>query len=334
MTTQDNQAAQVRVDGRQTFWKLCDHFNRETLYDGLKAQKWHRHCPQPRSNTSALREALQALVRSWGLQSVLVRPLENPEVDGFVVVRENTDNTTNEYAPLFSVCWRVTTEGGEPHVVVTEHSHKVDAAAIQQWFLHFRKRITSHAVAKAIKVIILEQLGGTSLRPSGGFYWLPAPSLDAYQALIDLVYAAADDVSRCKIYLPAFNLSDPGAVEAVRDAIVDDINRRRELIEEQTKRTGIKERALRARRDDAQALHARITSYEAYLGETLAELHKVADNCEQTVVEAALEEFPDLFGIGERVQHEDEQRAVDKSPLITADDINPFGSVPAILEVV
>jgi hypothetical protein len=322
-------ASKVRIDGSQTFWKLCDHFDRETLHDGLKDLGWSRNCPLARSNSSALKEALQELVRQWGLKSVLVRPLDNVDEDGYAVVHEDTGSVTNDYDTLFTVKWVKPSENVEPYAVVTEYSHKVDHAAIDQWFKHYRKRITSHAVAKMLRVIITEQLSGISLRPSGGFYWLPADSLESYDKLIQLVYKAADDRGKCKVYVPGFNLSDPGAVEAVRDAIIDDINARRERIEELASGDKIKKRALENRRKDAQALHQRVKAYESYLGETLGELHKAADNCEKHVVDAALREFPDFFGINDKAGQEAEPVQPMVTPEeVTANDVNPF-AIPA-----
>lgn len=324
-----------RVDGKQTFWNLCDHFDREVLYEGLKELKWRQHCPLKRSNSSALKEALQELVRQWKLKDVMVRPLDNVDEDGYAVVLEETGSTHNDYETLFTVKWERPSDNVEPYTVLTEYSHKADNIAINKWFQHYRKRITSHAVAKMMKVIIVERLAGISLRPSGGFYWIPAQSLDLYADLIKLIEKAAD--GKCKIYLPEFNLSDPGAVEAVRDAIIDDITRRKEIIEEQAKREGVRQKALENRKQDAKSLHDRVREYEGFLGEALGELHKVADECESHVVSAAVEQFPDFFGIGDQVKKQSQAQAplvtpaeVSDEPVeITAADVNPFAVVPA-----
>lgn len=308
---------QVRVDGRQTFWKLCDHFNREALLAGLKPLGWHRHCPQPRSESSALREALEELVKAWKLKNVLVRPLDDVNVDGYAVVHEEPGESRNEYDTLFTARWVQPSSSVSPYAECINGSHQVDSTTIDQWFQHYRKLLTSHAVAKMLRIVITDHLRGISLRPSGGFYWLPADSLPVFQQVIDTVYSAAVAPDRCKIYLPGFNLTDVGAVEAVRDAIVEDIHRRTELIVEQAGRPGAKKRALSARNKDAAELHIRVKAYEKYLGELLPELHKAADDCQREVVSTTLEQFPDFFAPVST-------RSSDN--VVTANTVDPFSA--------
>ena len=315
---------QIRVDGFQTFWNLPEHFNRETVAEGLAKLRWKQHCPLSRSNSSALREALQELVEQWKFESVLVRPLDDVDEDGYAVVHEETGNSENEYTTLFTARWRQPSENVEPYAEVVNGTHTVGQSDINSWFQHYRARITSHSIAKMIRVLIVEQLNGISLRPSGGFYWLPYSSREKYDQLIDLIYRSADDRSKCKIYVPGFNLTDPGAVEAVRDAIVNDITQRVEVIKEQASRNGVKGRALENRKRDAQALHSRIKDYEAFLGEVLPTLHNVADECEQQVVAAAISQFPDIFGIGKQAEEPLPTGALVDPSEVTAEDVNPF----------
>jgi len=337
--------SKVRVDGRLCFWKLGEHFDRDAVYDALDALGWKSNCPLARSATSALKEAMREIVRQWNLPGVLVRDLEDADEDGVSVVREDKGVVENNYTTLFTCRWTKATSEGEPFAQVTAYASTVDETAIDKWFQHYRKRITQHSVAKMLRVIVTERLNGTSLRPSGGVYWLPAEAIEQLEQLAGKVSDACDTPDRCKLYLPEFNLTDPEAVEAVRDAITDDITKRRREITDQAKRDGVKERALKARRRDAQALHNRVQRYEGYLGETLKSLHEVADACESDVVDAAVQEFPDIFGIGDKVKQAQSQpadlvEADDVAPEapsadlpvvpfadVTADDVNPFACV-------
>jgi hypothetical protein len=320
----------VRVDGFQTYWEFPLHFNHETLYEGLKELGWARNCPQARSNSSALKEALQELVRQWKLKDVLVRPLENVDEDGYAVVHEEPGAARNDYDTLFTVKWEKPSENVEPYVVVTEYSHKVDQAAINQWFRHCRKRITRHSVAKMMTVIITDRLNGTNLDDSG-HYWIPAESIDKFCELRELIKSVALNPERVRISMPEYNLTDPESVAALKGALVDDITYRRKRIEELASVDGVKKRALENRRKDAQDLHNRVRLYEGYFGEALTHLHDAADQCEKHVVDAALQEFPDFFGIGDKAKEEQPEGPMVTADDVTADDVNPFAiaSAPA-----
>lgn len=313
-------SSNLRVDGKITFWRLPSHFDRDVLYERLKKLGWKQHCPLKRSNSSALKEALQHIVRSWQLEDVWVRDLDNVDEDGYVVKREYKGSEDNEYETWFRSRWEQPSENVEPVAITVDGQYAADHKAINDWFQHFRRRIVSAAVSKMISVIIQEQLGGVSLKPSGGFYWIPKTSFAQYEALIAAVQASAD--GDCKIYSPQFDLSDESAVEAVRDAIIDDIKQRASEITTRATSKGVKQNALANRQKDANALHTRVKQYEAYLGETLTECQQVAKECEKTVVSTALQQFPDFFGL----EKASEQAAAPVIPPteITAESVNPF----------
>lgn len=308
----------VRVDGRITFWRLPQHFNRDVLLEGLAKLGWKRHCPRERSNNSALKEALVYIVRSWKQDDVLVRELESVGEDGFVVVRETKGAQENQYETWFRTKWEQPVDTVEPYTVTYDGEFSADNSSIDVWFKHFRSRLTNHAVAKMLSVLIQDHLQGVSLKPSGGFYWIPPESVATYQELIKVVVAAAD--GDCTIYQPEFSLADESAVQAVRDAIVDDINHRAAVIESQASKEGVKETALKNRQRDAQLLHDRVKQYEGFLGETLDKCREVAGRCQKAVVDSALQQFPDFFGIKNKVNANEDDQEVN----VSAEDVNPF----------
>jgi|GEM_PF-3733132 len=280
-----------RIDGRQTFWNMCENFSRPKICEGLEKLGWKRHQPRGRGQIAALREALEVYVQQNRIHGAMVRALENTEESGFSVVHEGRGQKENEYTALFAA--RCEKYNNQTIVVVTKQAYTdVDAVEINKLFARYLEVLPRQSVAKLLTNMICDQLGGVPLRPNGGFYWLPGPSVEKYRQLIEVIEPAA--LGHCKIYLPKFALSDPEAVHAVRDAIKEDVAERAEAIRKQAADAG--EEALKSRRKDAQNLHDRVAIYEAYLGQTLADLHGLADECEANVVESALLTFPTLFG--------------------------------------
>jgi hypothetical protein len=124
-------------------------------------------------------------------------------------------------------------------------------------------------------------------------YWVEEGKLPQWSELTDLIRRATL-FGESKVYLLR-TLLDDSAVQAVKDAIIHEVRTAAAGIEDKSTNGNIGERAFRARRRDAQGLHSRVAYYENILGQTLSELHAVADQCENAVVEAGLAEFADLF---------------------------------------
>jgi len=148
----------------------------------------------------------------------------------------------------------------------------------------------------------LEHLGATSLRDGGGFYWLHDERLEEWRQVAEAVEAATDthaeegkQKTESAIYLIRTQIDNLSA-RALKDAIVAEVKKRAVEIAEQASKAGTKQAAYTARQREAQALHDRVKYFENLLGEGLKELHEVADECENTVVESALAKIPDFFG--------------------------------------
>lgn len=328
-----NMNGSINVAGHQAKWKLCQHFNRETLYQELKKIGWHRHCPYVRSKASAIKEATEELVREMRLKHVMVRPLKDVNGDGYVAMLEEPGRSKNEYVALFSVRWEQPTESVEPYAKVTNMAGFASEVLANKWFQHCRKRIRSESVAKMIGVIITEQLDGVN--QGGGWYWFHRDQIDQFNQLKNAVVKAAEGTA--KLYCPQFDLNNEGAIELMRDVIREDVAKRADMIRDEAQREGVKERALRNRKKEAKALHDRVKMYEGFLGEALEDLHKAADACESAVVEAAVKTFPDVFGVGKKIEQLNASKAaadasqvseqpkfVETPQEITAESINPF----------
>jgi hypothetical protein len=135
-------------------------------------------------------------------------------------------------------------------------------------------------------VAILDDLGGTRLRPTGGVYWLPESKVDAWAEIGHVIEGAGHGVVNA-VYLIRHDL-DADAVRAVRDAIVVEVSAEASRINQEVMEGNLGERALEHRKDQALGLRSKIELYEELLDCGLESLRKAVDETEQTVATAAL----------------------------------------------
>lgn len=290
---------EIQVNGAVTYWTLGTLFDRQTIVDGFKKLGFEKFTPEVRSPRSALSEsvhehykgAASALEKN---EKILFRPISTvDEVEGTVGVAAVLETLEaggkNEYTTL-----RTFRTVGTSGSVAIEPSDFDLHASVEQLFRKHRQTIGQHAIARSlVECLGPEGMGGTSLRPSGGIYWVEESKLPEWQKLSEVVQSATLE-GESRIY-QLRTVFDDNAIVAVRDAIINEVRSNAENIIDKAKNNDLGERAFRARRRDAQALHSRIAHYEGILGPVLQELHDVADKCESEVVTAGLAEFSDLF---------------------------------------
>lgn len=288
---------EVRVSGGVTYWSLGQAYDRRTLVEGFQRLGLQEFTPEVRGSKSALNEAVREYYETpaaYTLQSnekILLRPIdtstESKDTHGLAVVLETRETDgKNDYQVL-----RNFRTVDNDHVVCDPEDYDTQQS-VNQLFRKHRQTVGQHAVARAL-VESLVFFGGTSLRPSGAVYWVEEGKLQQWAELTDLIKQATL-IGESKVYLLR-TLLDDSAVQAVKDAIIHEVRATAAGIEEKATTGNIGERAFRARRRDAQGLHSRVAYYENILGQALTELHAVADQCENAVVEAGLAEFADLF---------------------------------------
>ena len=330
----NSEGSDVRCHGRRITKGVngswCQHFNRDRLYEGLKKLGWGRHCPFPRSKASAVKEALEEVVKEMRLKNVQVRGLKDVNRDGYVVNLEEPGMDKNDYVPLFSARWEQPSDNVESYIKTTDLHGSVSEVLVDKWFQHCKKRIRQTQVVKAMGVIVKEHLDGNA--QGGGDHWIPEEFFENFEELREAIKDAAE--GHVDLFAPKFAIADEEAVKLMQATIRHEIKNDAEYIKSEAQRDGVKERALRNQQQRAKQLHERITRYEKYLGEAMADLHDAADNCETAVVETSIKAFPDIFGIGQKI---DEQLAKEQSAEeiaesvatnadneITAEAVNPF----------
>jgi hypothetical protein len=283
----NNQVTEVSVAGAVTYWNLSPETNLAALNNGLATLGLQQFAAEERTACAALKSALSKTLLDAEF-SRLVRPLEDPEDNGFALIEEERGTTENTYSTVLTA--KVDKDGD----IVTD----ADQAVVNELEEHFtyQKSILGVASVTAVLVNIVKHLDGTTLKPSGGVYWIPEHSLAKWAQVCEVIERAACGNTPSSIY-QLRTVFDGAAVKAVKDAIINEVGQRSEEIRRRAASTGLGERAYKTQAKDAQRLHDRIKAYEGILGEALQELHTAADQTEQTVMDSALKSFPD-FSLG------------------------------------
>lgn len=304
MTTQ----LDMQVSGAAVFWNLSAETDRGQLEEELDALGWKEYLPEERTGTAALKSAMS---RVFGGSGVMIRPLADADTNGFTAVREIKGDTENTYETFATARLTTNPDGTQDVVVQGDSISDSIKLKLRGEFMYQKSILGQAAVAKALVNIIETPavdggLEGTALRPSGGFYWVPDAFLDRWEKLVAAVEKAA--VKTSTLYTLRI-VYDNNSVQAVKDAIIREVQERAKNIQECANQNNLGERAYRNRAEDAQRLHDRVAAYEAMLKESLDDLHKLADATKDSVMDLAAKSLPDIFGPALPIAGQDDQVA-------------------------
>jgi hypothetical protein len=267
----------MRLGGVVTFWTCGEWSRHEAIATGLTAHGFEKFVPDRRGKGSALRDALEKVC---GGPRVMVRPTK--EKDGFCVVEEERRETVlggNSYQVVLTARIEFTTSF-ITFDTIDDRAQKIVASYNEHLGLLRAAQVSSTVVA------ILDDLGGTRLRPSGGVYWLPEGKVDAWAEIGRVIEGAGHGVVNA-VYLIRHDM-DSDAVRAVRDAIVAEVAGEAARISEEVYVGNLGERALEHRKEQALGLRSKIELYESLLDCGLESLRRTVDETEQIVATAAL----------------------------------------------
>jgi hypothetical protein len=267
----------MRLGGVVTFWTCGEWSCHSAIEKGLTVLGFEKFVPERRGKGSALRDALEKVC---GGPRVMVRPTK--EKDGFCVVEEERRETAlggNSYQVVLTarIYFNTSFIWFDP---IDDRAQKI----VESYNEHLGL-LRSTQVSAAL-VSILDDLGGTRLRPSGGVYWLPESKVEAWAEIGHVIEGAGHGVVNA-VYLIRHDL-DADAVRAVRDAIVAEVSAEAARISQEVLDGSLGERALEHRKDEALGLRSKIELYEELLDCGLESLRIVVDETEQTVATAAL----------------------------------------------
>jgi len=281
----------ARPDGSVIYWSLAPYFDRQRLLTAWRPMELEGDVPEQRPAVACLRDALQDVFAG---AKVLIRPLAAK--NGFSVVNENRGEDGNTYSTVLTA----KTYGDNAAPIFSGNLAKIDEvnAAYHQHF----GRITSGQMG-GVLVRVLQKLGATRLRPTGGVYWLPGSRLGEWEAAMEGVEYAADG-GKATCYVIRHQL-DAASVRAVRDGLVTEVNTEVARLTEEIQSGDLGERAIKSRKQEAAQLRNKVAEYERILGVGLEQLRKALDEVEQTNAVAALllaaNPFESVFSEGSHV---------------------------------
>ena len=136
----------------------------------------------------------------------------------------------------------------------------------------------------------MTQFTAVALRPSGGIYFLPQPSVYGYHRISQ----ALAQVTAHKLYeVPALRSEE--AVQAILDALRIEAQDELTAITTAMQAGTLGKRAIENRQEACNALLGKVRTYEALLGVALAEIPAAIQQLEASLTLAALAEMPALL---------------------------------------
>ena len=265
-----------RPEGAIVYWNGAPT-DRQKLTDGLTAIGMEDYVPCQRTEAASLKMALEEFIddaiaerRTTRTHKTkqdgervqrdkLVQPLRNQKENGFEVVDVTRKDDANDYVVDFAA--RVI--DGQVRISRGYASQ----SKVQSAYEVYRATLGGSAIGGAL-IDIVKDLGGVTLRDSGGIYWLPDEKLEKWEQVIGAFEAAGDN----QVYMVR-TIMDAKTVRAVNDAIVDEVIKASGALADEIRDGKLGEQAIETRLQRAKSLHARVAGYELILGQTMVHLH-------------------------------------------------------------
>jgi|GEM_PF-3487170 len=288
-----------RPEGAIVYWNGAPT-DRQKLFEGLTATGMEDYVPCQRTEAASLKMALEEFIddaiserRSARthktqqdgervIRDKIVQPLRNQKENGFEVVDVTRKDDQNDYVVDFAA----KVIDGQVQISRGYASQ----AKVQRAYEVYRATLGGSAIGGAL-IDIVKDLGGVTLRDSGGIYWLANDKLEQWEKVISAFEAAGDN----QVYMVR-TIMDAKTVRAVNDAIVDEVTKRSAELADEIMHGKLGEQAIDNRLQSAKALHARVREYESILGQTMQHLHQVIGIAEVAASSAtAIKEDSSVF---------------------------------------
>lgn len=264
----------LKVGGGVVMWSV-NASDRKKLESGFANIGLAGIMPRERTPKAVLNAALKM---RYADSKTLVRPLAKK--DAFTVVREQRGESQNDYNHQIAV--HVSEDG-----VVSVPDATNEEWLIQQAYDQAAKVVPGSSVTHVLVGILKSTLFGIALKPSGGVYWLPERSLDAWAEIAQVVEDAAIEKDSSSVFLMR-SVADLDAARTIRAGIIADIEAELAQINKDLDEGGLGERALQERAGRAKRLYKKLAEYEGLLGETLADVRTKIDAASTAAVEAVM----------------------------------------------
>jgi hypothetical protein len=249
------------IAGSAVFWTLGDLTDHQRLANAFQSAGLAKFTPEPLTNYSALREALDQ-----SHPGCEIFPVKG-STDTFEVIRVKRDSDAPEARNVYEV---VLTAHATAYGTVEING--ATAPALTEKFQQLKRTVSYNGVSRAM-VDIVYSLGGTTLRPSGGIYWIPNAVFERWE-MIAVAVEAAGPKNRC---FALRTILDENSANAIREALTQEIARESKEIDDTLSDPTSGMRAAKTARDNDQRLRRKIETYETSFEISLAELRTQLD---------------------------------------------------------
>lgn len=269
----------LRIDGAVVFWTLGEYSSRLKIEAGLQGISlmggaWDKLSPGERTPSACLRDAVGKSYPKHHITHLAKR-------DGWAVMEES--RSSDDVAASTIASFRVDEATHQIQMLRGFNYQKL--MEIQSEYQAQRLLLKPAQVGNSL-VRMLFRLNATTIRPTGGIYWLPNDSLPAW-AEISKVIESAGVGGKNSMYRITHQF-DADAIRAVRDAILAEVQYETDLLIEEIDSGTLGERALQSKAKAAEVLHVKIKEYENILGEKLKLAREMAEKAEQSAIAARL----------------------------------------------
>ncbi len=229
--------------------------------------------PDASAPIGALRQAIEGV-----FPTMLVRRLAGDT--GFAIVREDRGSTENTYEPIGSVWFEK-----DDSISMTGISSD-DSAAIRAGYESHREILRPAQVGHFLGRVISEFIQGTSLRPTGGVYWMDEGSLSTWQAVAEAVETSSI-AGGSAVYMIRHNM-DAESIRAVRDAIIAEVSGEAVRLESEITAGALGLVGIGNREKQAIELMKKVERYEGLLATGLTDLRKSLDKVKDAAAAASV----------------------------------------------
>ena len=271
----------IKYNGILTHWSLTDESNRQILKDGFENLGLAELIPSPKNDTQAL---LRALHKTFKGQDIVIKTVRG--TSGYKVCgRQDTAGKTRYTESL-----KVTFDSSgdlqyEENEVFTSLRFDDASKFILEAEFHYQKKLVSGAALGTILSAAARHLGGISMRPRGGFYWIPKTSKAKWKEISEVISLSYHRNTVSVIQ----TTTDTDTLDAICVALVAQVESKLGQLETDLEEGELGKRALKTRERAASDLDSLVQDYEKILGKTLTSLRDRVEEVESTASLAILE---------------------------------------------
>tara|TARA_R110002012_G_scaffold9854_7_gene45838 strand:+ start:5488 stop:6333 length:846 start_codon:yes stop_codon:yes gene_type:complete len=271
----------IKYNGILTHWSLSDNSDRQILKVGFEDLGLAELIPSPKNDTQAL---LRALNKVFSKQDVVIKTVRG--TSGYKVCGRQDLGGKTRYTEALKVTF-------DSSGYLQYEENEVDTSVRFESWVRFQlesefnvqKKLVSGAVLGTVLSNAARKLGGISMRPRGGFYWIPKTSKARWKEIAGVISLAFHKNTVSCIQ----TTTDSDTLDAICVALVSQVESKLGQLETSMEEGELGKRALQTREREAQELDSLVQNYEGILGKTLTSLRDRAEEVESSASLAILE---------------------------------------------